>query len=111
METVFEALARVRAEPGRERVNYFYVTDSEDRLVGIAPVRRLLFAEPYTLVGEIMQHPVYSVHEAEPFSAAVVLLTQYRLLALPVVDNCGRLTGILDVSGVTHALVDLERRE
>ena len=42
METVFEALARVRAEPGRERVNYFYVTDSEDRLVGIAPVRRLL---------------------------------------------------------------------
>ena len=110
-ETVFEALARVRTEPGQGRVIYFYVTDPENRLVGVAPVRRLLLAEPATLVGEMMVHPVYSVRDSEPFGAALSLLAQNRLLALPVVDDEGRLTGVVDISAATHALVDLERRE
>jgi magnesium transporter len=110
-ETVFESLARVRTEPCSSSVVYFYVTDSEDRLVGVAPVRGLLLAQPSTLVGEVMVNPVSSVRESEPFGNALSLLVQHRLVALPVVDEGGRLTGVLDVSNATHALADLERRE
>jgi magnesium transporter len=110
-ETVFESLARVRNERGCERVVYFYVTDSHDRLVGVAPVRRLLLAQPSTLVAEVMVHPVYSVQESDQFGSALALLVQHRLIALPVVDEDGCLTGVLDVSNATHALADLERRE
>jgi len=39
------------------------------------------------------------------------MLTARRLLALPVVDDGGRLTGVLDISTLTQSLVDLERRE
>jgi len=111
VETVFEAMARVRTEPGLERVVYFYVTDSDDRLIGVAPMRRLLLAEPSTLVGELMMDPVFSVRATEPFECALTLFTRHRLLALPVVDGEGRLTAVLDVTGATHALVDWERRE
>jgi Mg/Co/Ni transporter MgtE len=68
METVFEALARVRSEPGGSRTIYYYVTDSQDRLVGVAPVRRLLLAEPGMLVGEMMVHPVLSANESGSFT-------------------------------------------
>ena len=111
IETVFQALARVRLESDRERIVYFYVTDSDDRLVGVAPVRQLLLADPAMLVGEMMVHPVFSVRESDLFGSALALLTEHRLLALPVVDEDGRLTGVIDISAATHALVDLERRE
>jgi len=110
-ETVFEALARIRREPGAARILHFYVTDDDGRLVGIAPARGLLLADPATLVGELMQHPVYSIVESASFGAALPLLAFHRLLALPVVDGRGRLTGILDVSAATRALVELERGE
>jgi magnesium transporter len=110
-ETVTESLARIRTEPCSERVVYFYVTDSEDRLVGVAPVRKLLLAPPSTLVGEVMVNPVCSVQESDLFGSALPLLVQHRLLALPVIDEEGRLTGVLDLSNATHALSDLERRE
>lgn len=110
-ETVFESLARVRSVPESNRVVYFYVTDSDNRLVGVAPVRSLLLAQPSTLVAEVMVHPVSSVKESDLFGTALALLVQHRLLALPVVDESGRLTGVLDVSNATAALADLERRE
>ena len=110
-ETVAESLARVRTEPCSDRVLYFYVTDSKDRLVGVAPVRKLLLAAPSTLVGEVMVHPVASVRESDQFGTALPLLLQHRVLALPVIDEDGGLSGVLDVSNATHALADLERRE
>jgi len=111
VETVFEALSRIRNESGTRQTHYFYVTDCDDRLVGVAPARRLLLAEPSTLVGELMVHPVLSVAESDTFGDAVTILAGARLFALPVVDESGRLTRVVDVSGITRKLVDLERRE
>lgn len=111
VETVFEALARLRAGADRHRIVHYYVTDCEGHLVGVAPVRRLLMAEQGTLVGEIMVHPVYSVEEDELFGSALELLAAHRLLALPVIDSEGRLTGVLDVTDTTRALATLERQE
>jgi magnesium transporter len=111
VETVFEALARVRTEPGKENAIYFYVTDSDNRLVGVAPVRRLLLAEPSTLIGELMVHPAISAKKSDAFGSTLAILAEQRLLALPVTDDAGRLTGVLDVSGATHALVEMERGE
>lgn len=111
VETVFEALARLRAGADRDRIVHYYVTDCEGHLVGIAPVRRLLMAEPGTLVGEVMVHPVYSVEEDELFGSALELLAAHRLLALPVIDSDGRLTGVLDVTDTTRVLATLERQE
>jgi magnesium transporter len=109
-ETVAEALARLRGEQVGERIVYFYVTDSEGRLRGVVPTRRLILSDPSRLVGEVMIHPADAVRESEPFGNALRTITERRLLALPVVDESGRLTGVLDVTAFTQTLVDLERR-
>lgn len=106
-----QSLSRLREEGTGERIVYFYVTDHDGRLVGVVPTRRLLFSDASTPVGEIMVRPVVSVRESEPFGDALRALTARRLLALPVVDDSGRLTGMLDISSFTQSLIDLERRE
>jgi magnesium transporter len=111
METAFAALSRLRGETAGERSRYFYVTDSDERLVGVVPSRRLLLADPAILIAELMMYPVVSVLETQTFGSALALLAQHRLLALPVIDDGGRLTGVLDVTGMTGTLFKLERAE
>ena len=111
VETVFQALSRIRGEAGKERTRYFYVTDTGERLVGVVPTRRLLLADPAALIGEVMVHPVLSVAESDTFGNALAILAGVRLFALPVVDASGRLTAVVDISGITQTMVDLERRE
>lgn len=110
-DTIPEALVRLRGEAIGERILYFYVTDSAGRLIGVVPTRRLLLADPSASVASIMVHPVYSVRDSDSLGDALKLLSDRRLLALPVVDNEGRLSGVLDVSTVTQTLFDLERKE
>jgi magnesium transporter len=110
-ETISQALARFRSEEVGERIVYFYVTDDAGRLVGVVPTRRLILSDPSRLVGDVMIHPAVAVRESEPFGNALQTITERRLLALPVVDDAGRLTGVLDVAALTQTLVDLERRE
>lgn len=110
-ETISEALSRLRGEQVGERIVYFYVTDSTGQLVGVVPTRRLILSDPSTLVGDVMIHPAVAVRESEPFGNALQTITERRLLALPVVDESGRLKGVLDVTAFTDTLVDLERRE
>lgn len=110
-ETVAQALSRLRGESIGERIVYFYVTNAEGRLVGVVPTRRLLLSQASTRIADIMVHPVVSVRDSESFGDALQTLTARRLLAVPVVDDAGRLTGILDISMFTQALIDLERRE
>lgn len=86
-----------------ENLNYIYVVDGEDRLVGVVALHELLFCEP--------EHPVIEISKAE-FPRALAgqdqeevarLFEKYDVLALPVVDEndvlVGRITAddILDV--------------
>ena len=110
-ETISEALSRLRGEQVGERIVYFYVTDDVGRLVGVVPTRRLILSDPSVRVRDVMIHPAVAVRESEPFVNALQTITERRLLALPVVDEMGRLTGVLDVTALTQTIVDLERRE
>ena len=111
VETVSQAIARLRQDCAGRHPVYFYVTDEEGRLIGVVPSRRLLLSEPATLVGELMVHPVHSVAESATFGSALAVLAEHRLLALPVVDEAGRLTGTLNIAGMTRAVVDLEQQQ
>src|SRR5215471_13171247 len=109
-EIVGEALRRLRGENIGERIVYFYVTNPDGKLVGVLPTRRLLLSAPSTRIADVMVHPVLSLRETDPFGTALSTLTEKRLLALPVVDDQDRLTGVVDLAGFTPSLTDLERR-
>ncbi len=110
-ETVAQAMRRLRGEPIGERIVYFYVTAPDGKLVGVVPTRRLLLSVPEAIIRDIMVHPAVSIREDDTFGHALEIINSRRLLALPVVDAVGRLSGVLDPSAFTRGLLDLERRE
>src|SRR4029079_9905326 len=82
----------------------------DGKLVGVVPTRRLILSDPSARAKDVMIHPVYSVNRKQRVCQALETLLQLRLLALPVVDDDGRLTGIFDMPAFDERL-DLQRRE
>ena len=66
----------------------------------MVPTRRILSAEPDHKVAEVMVGNVVAI----PDWATVLIASEYfatrRLLAFPVVDDRGRLLGVVDVEPV-----------
>ncbi|OWK37648.1 CBS domain-containing protein [Fimbriiglobus ruber] len=102
--SVGEALDHMRRTPPPGRVIYFYVTDSDGRLVGVVPTRRLLFAPPETRVADVMIRHVVTIPEAATVLEACEFFTLHRFLAFPVVDADRKFIGMIDVELYTGEL-------
>src|SRR5436305_7635435 len=59
--TVGQALERIRREGIGERVIYFFAIDSDERLVGVLPTRRLLTAALETKLSDVMVKRVVAI--------------------------------------------------
>lgn len=110
-QTIEQAMARLRAEPPAGRIIYFYVVDSERRLCGVVPTRRLLLGSPTSMIRDIMVHQVVKVPVAATVRDACEVFVEHRLLAIPIVDSEGRIAGVVDVDSYTDELADLDRRQ
>jgi len=102
--TVEEAIKQVRAASEREMVFYIYVTDKEDRLVGVVSLRQLLVVPPDTPLQKIMNPEVISVTTDTDQEEVARQVTRYNLLAIPVVDKENRLVGIITFDDVIDVL-------
>ncbi len=94
--TVADALTRLRrmAFVGRS-VNYVYVTDEAERLVGVLVMRDLVLAPPAKRLYDIMIKNVFRVYADDDLDAVADLLLEKKLLAAPVVDDGERLCGVV----------------
>jgi magnesium transporter len=110
-ETVSEALESLRSQPLGERIVYFYVVDADGKLVGVVPTRRLLMADPRTLVAKIMVREVLTLPTSATIRDASETFLKHRLLALPIVDAAGHLHGVADVAMLTGELADVAARQ
>ncbi len=109
--TVAQTLDFIRSHEIGGRVVYFFVVDSDDKLIGVIPTRRLLRSNLDSVVTEIMISPVISVPESATVLEACEFFTMHRLLAFPVVSAEGKLIGLVDVDLYTDELEDLEKRQ
>lgn len=107
-QTVAEALAQLRTEhPDPDTTYYLNVVDDAGRLAGVVSLRQLVISPPATPIGELMIRDVVYVHATDDQEAAARSMSRYDLLALPVVDEEGRLLGV-----ITHDdLVEVLERE
>ncbi len=106
-QVVGQAIASLRHQNIRTKAIYFYVIDPGDRLVGIVSSRALLLAGPDDRIDRIMNANVISVPASGTLQLAMEMFALHRLLALPVVEDDGRLVGQLDVQLYTDEVFDL----
>ncbi len=97
-ETI-NALRQVAAET--EHLNYVYVVDRNERLIGALSLHSLVLSQPDTPVGELVAPDIWSVRVDDDQELAARIVSERDLLAIPVVDNEGRLVGV-----ITHDDID-----
>jgi magnesium transporter len=109
--TVAQALESILEKQPSGRIIYFYVADSDGRLLGVVPTRRLLLSPRDRPLSQIMIEPVITIPRNATVLDACEFFILHRLLAFPVVDEQGRIVGLVDVELYTRELQDLDRRE
>lgn len=105
--TVAEVLAHIRhVERSRETIYAIYVVEPDTEvLTAVVTLRRLITAEPGQAILAIAQDG-YPVHVAPLADREEVarLIGRHDLLAIPVLDNDGRILGIVTVDDIIDAM-------
>lgn len=104
--TVEEAIAESRQQAGQvEMIYYAYALDESEHLMGVVSFRELLSAERSRKIREVMHTDYVFVSEDADQETVAQLLAKRRLLAVPVLDQEGRMLGIItsaDVAGLVQ---------
>lgn len=109
--TVAQALEVIREKQPAGRIIYFYVADGDGRLRGVVPTRRLLLSPRDQRLSQIMVEPVVVIPRNATVLDACEFFILHKLLAFPVVDEAGRIVGLVDVELYTRELSGLDRWE
>ncbi|MEK6716611.1 MAG: CBS domain-containing protein [candidate division NC10 bacterium] len=105
---VAEAIQRIRDEAKEaETIYYLYVTDPQERLLGVLSLRELILADPGRRLEQIMHTEVISVRPETGLREVAELQTKYNLLALPVVSGEGEMLGIITVDDVLNLILPM----
>lgn len=100
-----DAVEALRSMPElSDTVSTIFVTDIDGRLKGALPVARVLLARPETPVASLITGEPVSVPVSEKAGRVFELFDKYNLLALPVVDEDGRLAGAVTADDIISAL-------
>lgn len=103
--TAREAIAALRVQaPGSETIYRSYVLDEGNRLIGSIRLHELILAEDDTPIARIMDRAPVSVTVDTDREDVARIIGRYDLLALPVVDDDGRLVGIVTHDDAADAL-------
>ena len=104
--TVQDALDYLREiNPDVETVNDIYVTDADEKLLGVVSLREIVTArDSQTRLEDIMTTDLVTVPPDTDQEDAARLVARYDFLALPVVSTNGRILGIITVDDVINVL-------
>ena len=103
--TVDEAFAYLRRQAGQvETIYYGYVLDQEQRLLGIASFRDLFSVDRDRRVEDVMRKRFISVGEGTDQEDVARLFEEHGLLAVPVVDEQGRMKGLVTVDDIVDVV-------
>ncbi|MFM7662636.1 MAG: magnesium transporter [Bacteroidota bacterium] len=88
-----------------EKVYNIYVVDDLNKLVGLLSLKRVLFANPKTIISEIYQSKnVISVKTSDSDEEVAKIMEKYDLVAIPVVDFQNKLVGRITLDDVVDII-------
>jgi Mg2+ transporter MgtE len=104
--SVKEAIEKFRKDAEEvETVYYIYVTDTEEKLVGVISLRELLLAPSDTKLSDIIETKLKTVTPDTDEVEVAEIISKYNLVAIPVVDNEGFMLGIVTVDDVIDRIL------
>jgi len=102
---VADAVERLQKfEGGVESLSTIYLTDKSGKLVGAAPLAKLLLSSPEKPLRELTSEPLIFCPAGASEKEFAETFDKYNLLTLPVVDENGRLTGVITADDVISLL-------
>ncbi|MDD4896092.1 MAG: magnesium transporter, partial [Atribacterota bacterium] len=103
--TAEQAIEYIRKmSPEAEMIYYVYVLDKRKKLIGVLSLRDLIVADPKNKVTEIMEENVISVIDTEDQEIVARVISDYDLLAIPVINKQGITVGIITVDDIIDVL-------
>ncbi len=99
--SIDQAIEAMRAfQGGTEAVSTIYLTGTGGELIGSVPLSRIVIAPHTTPLRTLATHALVSCAMDTPQGEVAELFDKYNLLTLPVVDEHGRLAGIITADDV-----------
>jgi magnesium transporter len=103
--TVDDGVAALKGnEELLETLNTLILIDAEERLLGVVPVARLFVAAGASRLRELCSETLIKVPVDEKQKRVVELFDKYNLLTLPVVDDEGKLAGVITADDIISVL-------
>ena len=102
---VRESIARIRRiGEDKETIYVCYVTSADRMLEGVVTVKDLLLHDDEDVISDIMDTKVIYTRTTEDQEDVADLISDYDLLAVPVVDKENRLVGIITVDDIIDVI-------
>lgn len=104
--TVGQAMAHIKKTGiHKETIYTCYITERR-KLVGIVSAKDLMTTDDEVPIKNLMETEIISVHTHADQEQVAQLFTKYDLLALPVIDQDGRMVGIVTFDDAMDVMVD-----
>lgn len=104
VQVILEDLRNNREFYNEFGIQYAYVLGRGRKLIGVLPVRNLIFAQPNQTAEQIMIGTPISVRAETEVSELESIFEQHAFLGLPVVDDKNRLIGVVDRAAASEAI-------
>jgi len=98
------ALEAIRQWETDSEYLYYFVVDRDGKLVGLVSVLRLLKAPPRATLEEVMDRSFISAPVDADQEACALLMSRYDLTALPVIDDSGKLAGVITIDDIIDVI-------
>ncbi len=103
--TVADAMIELKAnEELLETLNTIFLVDASDRLVGTIPLAKLFIAAGDSPLKDLASDTLIQVNQTEDQDRVTELFDKYNLLTVPVVDEDGKLSGVITADDIISVL-------
>lgn len=94
-----------------ETVNYIYVLSEDRHLLGLLTLKRVIRSQPNSMARDVMAEDIITVPVAMPQEEVARTLARYGFSAVPVLDDRGRMLGIVTADDAQEILEEAQTED
>jgi magnesium transporter len=110
--TVAQTIEEIRRQKENvQKVYSVYVVDSQNRLLGIIPLKNIILSEDDTKISDIYDPDIVSVETYMDEKEVASIMQKYDMEVAPVVNVKGKLVGRITVDDIIDVITEMAEEE